>query len=210
MLKITSFEKSYHRDLILRIDDLTVRSGISWIKGANGAGKSTFLKAAAGIVAFDGDLGLSSGVSLKKQSVAYRKRVNFAEAEPVFPEFLTGSDLIGLFTKAKDAPKKQEDYFIESMKMGSYVSSPVGTYSSGMLKKLSLVLAFMGNPELVLLDEPLITMDGEALKTLYAWISESYIKTGTSFLLSSHQSLEDKFLPDVQELLVANQTLTYL
>jgi ABC-2 type transport system ATP-binding protein len=210
MLKIINFRKSYHRDLILQIDDLTIASGISWIRGSNGAGKSTFLKAAAGIVAFDGDLDLSSGISLKKQSVAYRKCVNFAEAEPVFPEFLTGTDLIGLFIKAKDAPKRQEDYFIESMAMGSYVSNPVGTFSSGMLKKLSLVLAFIGNPELVLLDEPLITMDSEALKMLYAWISESYIQKGTSFLLSSHQSLENKLLPDVKELLVANQTLTYL
>lgn len=210
MLKITNFKKSYNKNIILEIDNLTIEPGISWIRGANGTGKSTFLKSVAGIIAFEGDLMLSSGVSIKKQSVAYRKLVNFAEAEPVFPEFLTGTDLIRLFIKAKDGPVNQADYFIETMKMESYVGDPVGTFSSGMHKKLSLLLAFIGNPELVLLDEPLITMDSEALKTLYSWISESHSKQGTNFMLSSHQALEDSFLPSVKELLVAGQTLKYV
>lgn len=210
MLKITGFKKSYNNRIILRIDELSIESGINWVRGPNGAGKSTFLKAAAGIVTFDGDFDLGSGISIKKQSVAYRKRVNFAEAEPVFPEFLTGTDLIRLFKKAKNAPEKQEEYFIETMKMESYVSDPIVTFSSGMLKKLSLVLAFLGNPELVLLDEPLVTMDSESLKVLYTWISGCYIREGTGFLLSSHQALGNELLPEVKELLVANQTLTYI
>ncbi|MBE9463589.1 ATP-binding cassette domain-containing protein [Dyadobacter subterraneus] len=210
MLKITNFKKSYNKDLILQIDNLTIESGISWIRGANGTGKSTFLKSAAGIIAFEGDLSLASDVSIKAQPVAYRKLVNFAEAEPVFPEFLTGTDLIRLFTKAKDAPVKQADYFVETMKMGSYVSDPVGTFSSGMLKKLSLLLAFIGNPKLILLDEPLITMDSQALQTLYGWIDEYYSKKGTSFLLSSHQALDESFPHGIRELLVAGQTLKYI
>ena len=210
MLKVTNFRKSYNKDIVLQIDHLNIESGINWIRGANGTGKSTFLKSAAGVISFDGDFVLTSGISLKESSVAYRKLVNFAEAEPVFPEFLTGTDLIRLFSKAKEAAPKQADYFIETMKMESYVGEPLGTYSSGMLKKLSLLLAFTGNPELVLLDEPLITMDSESLQTLYNWIAEYQIKRGTSFLLSSHQALEDSFLPSVKELIVAGKTLKYL
>lgn len=210
MLKIKNFKKSYNKDIVLQIDNLIIESGINWIRGANGTGKSTFLKSAAGIIAFEGDVMLSSGISIKSQSVAYRKLVNFAEAEPAFPEFLTGIDLIRLFIKAKVAPKNQADYFIETMKMESYVGDPLGTFSSGMLKKLSLLLAFIGNPELVLLDEPLITMDSESLKILYSWISLYHSQQGTSFLLSSHQALEDSFLYSVKELLVEDQTLKYV
>ncbi|MEO6685443.1 MAG: ATP-binding cassette domain-containing protein [Dyadobacter sp.] len=210
MLKITNYKKSYNKDIVLQVDNLIIESGINWIRGANGTGKSTFLKSAAGIIAFEGDLVLNSGISIKKQPIAYRKQVNFAEAEPVFPEFLTGTDLIKLFTKAKGGPANQADYFIETMKMQAYVSDPVGTFSSGMLKKLSLLLAFIGHPKLVLLDEPLITMDSESLKTLYSWIAEYNSKEGTSFLLSSHQALEDSFLPIIQELLVDDQTIKYV
>lgn len=210
MLKITNFKKSYNKDVVLQIDNLIIDSGINWIRGANGTGKSTFLKSTAGIIAFEGDTALGSGISLKKQSVDYRKLVNFAEAEPVFPGFLTAIDLIHLFSKAKNAPANQADYFIETMKMETFIGDPVGTFSSGMLKKLSLMLAFIGNPELILLDEPLITMDSESLLTLYSWIADYHSKHGTSFLLSSHQALENSFLPAVKQLLVEDQTLKYV
>ena len=210
MLRITNLEKSYNNDIVLQIKDLTIEPGINWVRGSNGTGKSTFLKSAAGVVAFEGDIVLNSTTSIKMQSVAYRKLVNFAEAEPIFPDFLTGTELIRLFATAKDAPKKQEEYFIETMKMESYVSDPVGTFSSGMLKRLSLLLAFIGNPSLILLDEPLITIDTESIKTLYSWITEQSIHQGTGFLLSSHQVVESQLLPAVKELLVEHQTLKYV
>ena len=146
---------------------------------------------------------------IKKQPVIYRKLVNFAEAEPIFPDFLTGREMIRLFSSAKGASKNQPVYYIESMHMQSYIDDAVGTYSSGMLKKLSLILAFMGNPALILLDEPLITIDAESLIILYNWIIERQKQEGTSFLLSSHQSLETDYFPDLQTLLVEQQTIKY-
>ena len=152
---------------------------------------------------------LNNTISIKKQPVAYRKLVNFAEAEPLFPEFLTGKEMISLFASAKDAGAGQEQYFIESMKMQSYVDRPIGTYSSGMLKKLSLVLAFMGNPKLILLDEPLITIDAGSLKILYSWIRQQHSEKGVSFMLSSHQPLDPDEILGAAELLVADQTLQF-
>ena len=207
MLHFVEFNKFYGSFPALKIDDLGINPGIYWIKGVNGSGKSTLLKSIAGILAFNGDILLDATISIKKQPVAYRKLVNFAEAEPLFPEFLTGMEMIKLFASAKDAPAGQEQQFIESMKMQSYVDRPIGTYSSGMLKKLSLVLAFLGSPKLILLDEPLITIDTESLKILYSWISEQHNKNGVSFMLSSHQALDPTELPEAQELLVENQTL---
>ncbi len=194
----------------LKIDELSVNPGIYWVKGVNGSGKSTLLKSIAGILSFEGDILLNNSISIKKQPVAYRKLVNFAEAEPIFPEFLTGKELIALFAQAKDAPPGQEQHYIETMQMQAYVNRPVGTYSSGMLKKLSLVLAFMGRPKLIMLDEPLITIDTISLKILNAWIAECYRQAGTSFLLSSHQALEHAELPIARELLVEGQTLKFI
>jgi ABC-2 type transport system ATP-binding protein len=116
-------------------------------------------------------------------------------------------EMIKLFASAKDAPAGQEQVFIESMKMQSYIDRPIGTYSSGMLKKLSLVLAFLGNPKLILLDEPLITIDMESLKILYSWIREQYHDKGVSFMLSSHQPLDADEKLEAGELLVKAQTL---
>lgn len=209
MLHFTRFEKSYANFPALKIDELDIKPGVYWVKGVNGSGKSTLLKSIAGILSSKGDI-LLDDISIKKQPVAYRKLVNFAEAEPLFPEFLTGNEMIRLFASAKDAPAGQEQYFIESMKMQNYVDRPIGAYSSGMLKKLSLVLAFLGTPKLILLDEPLITIDTESLKILYSWISEQSRNQGVSFMLSSHQALDPEELPNAGELLVEGQTLQFI
>lgn len=194
MLRFTNFKKSYGNYPALTIANFTIAEGIYWIKGVNGSGKSTLLKSIAGILAFDGDI-LLHNISIKKQPVDYRKLVNFAEAEPLFTEFLTGRELISLFAAAKDAPKGQEQPYLDSMGMNAYVDKPVGTYSSGMLKKLSLLLAFLGKPKLIMLDEPLITIDTAALEVLYQWISNHHREHGTSFLLSSHQTLDADVMP---------------
>ncbi|PSL23059.1 ABC transporter ATP-binding protein [Chitinophaga ginsengisoli] len=209
MLQLADFEKSYHHAPVLHIPQLDIGPGIYWIKGANGSGKSTLLKAIAGIIDFSGDI-LLNNTSIKKQAVDYRRRVNFAEAEPVFPEFLTGSDMLALFMTAKQAPAGQPDRYLESMQMQAYLDQPLGAYSSGMLKKLSLLLAFIGTPSLILLDEPLITLDMASLAILYDWIKERQQTQGTSFLLSSHQPLEEHTLPISGTLHVADKTVKWL
>ena len=204
MLHIRNFRKAYGRLTVLSVNELGITPGIFWIKGANGSGKSTLLKATAGILDFEGEILLGGKISLKNDPVEYRRRVNFAEAEPVFPEFLTGKEMLQLFASAKRAPAQQQDYLIDSMRMNAYVDEPLSTYSSGMLKKLSLALAFLGKPDLILLDEPLITMDTASLQVLYRWIEERHREENVSFFLSSHQPLETAL---TATLAVENQTV---
>ncbi|MCJ8209549.1 ABC transporter ATP-binding protein [Mucilaginibacter sp. RS28] len=210
MLQFKDFKKSYGSFQALSIADFKVEQGLYWLKGVNGSGKSTLLKSIAGILSFDGDIILNGSINQKKEPVLYRQLVSFAEAEPLFPEFLTGRELIRLFAEARKAEKGQEQPYIESMQMQSYVDRPIGSYSSGMNKKLSLLLAFLGHPKLILLDEPLITIDTASLEILYSWINQRRQQEGTGFILSSHQSLDDATLPKTGELLIQNHTLQNL
>ncbi|WP_022826182.1 ABC transporter ATP-binding protein [Hymenobacter norwichensis] len=209
MLHLSNFRKTYQQQVVLQVEALTIPAGVYWLRGRNGAGKSTLLKALAGMISFEGNITLQPNVNLKQHPVVYRRLVNFAEAEPVFPAFLTGTELINLFKVAKGASRQQEALYVESMQMGSYVHEPVRSYSSGMLKKLSLVLAFLGQPTCILLDEPLTTLDTESLPVLYSWISHHFQQHGTLFLLSSHQVFTGGFLPPVQQLCVAQQTVQH-
>lgn len=209
MLQLTEFRKAYQQQVVLQVQAFTIAAGVYLLRGSNGAGKSTLLKAVAGMTSFEGHITLHPNVNLKKQPVAYRRVVNFAEAEPIFPDFLTGTELIDLFKAAKNAPPQQEVFYVESMQMSAYINEPIRSYSSGMLKKLSLVLAFLGQPTCILLDEPLTTLDAESLPILYAWISRHYQQYGTLFLLSSHQAFAGGSLPPVQELCVAQQTVRH-
>ena len=117
--------------------------------------------------------------------------------------------MVKLFSHAKEAPIGQDERLMEGMKLNSYINEPIGTYSSGMLKKLSLVLAFIGNPKLVLLDEPMITIDLKSLKILYQWIVEKHREQGVSFLLSSHQPLEIEGLVPIKKLLIEEQSVKF-
>lgn len=208
-LSFTNYRKTFGAVEVLKINDLKLESGIYWVKGENGSGKSTLLKSIAGIIDFEGEIKLNE-LNSQRQTSEYRKLVNFAEAEPLFPEFLTGKDMVDLFTEAKKATSSQVGFYLNEMKMKAFINEPVGAYSSGMLKKLSLVLAFLGNPQLILLDEPLITLDTDSLKILYRWIEKKYTKEGVSFLISSHQALDLDGTIARKTLLVENRTLNLL
>ncbi len=195
MLHLTQLKKAYGSRLILEIPQLTIPDGAYWIKGNNGSGKTTLMKILAGIHPFEGVVQLNN-TDLVKNPMAYRQQVSFAEAEPVFPGFVTGWDLIRFVQNIRNEKEESMQALVDYFGVRSFLDYTIGTYSSGMNKKLSLLLTFIGNTKLILLDEPLITLEDVFLPLLLSLIKERQTQ-GTSFLLSSHQPFrEDQFKPD--------------
>jgi ABC-2 type transport system ATP-binding protein len=209
MLQLRSFRKSYQSHLVLSIDELDIPSGISWLKGENGAGKTSLFKSLAGILPFDGDVTLDS-VSLKKDPIAFRRIVNYSEAEPLYPGFLTAKDLVRFVGKAKGASIDEQDYFCAQLGVNGYFNNPCGTFSSGMLKKLSLAIAFVGNPRLIILDEPLVTLDEASRENLMKLIMDKLADPRVTFMLSSHQSMDASVLPVKTIYTIRNKTIQVL
>lgn len=205
LLSITGFQKKYPSGFQLRLDQLILEQGIHLILGENGSGKSTFLKALAGIHPADGEL-ILQGFSLQKSPLEYRTRLGYAEAEPVFPPFLNLDDLIEVVAIAKKSPEGQAQVLKETFGVQGYANYPIGTYSSGMVKKAALVLAFLGNPQLIILDEPFTTIDAASQEILSQVILEK-ARSGISFLLTSHQSSPIDHLPIGSKLLVQNGSI---
>lgn len=194
MLSVTGYRKKYNDTLILQIDQLTLPLGIYWIKGQNGSGKSTFFKSVAGLIPFDGKI-VFDHLDLKSKAVEYRKVVNFSEAEPTYPGFLTAKDLIRFIGKAKAASKENIEATTKYFDVDTFYEKPCETFSSGMLKKLSLTLAFIGNPRMIILDEPLITLD-EQTRLKMVGLMKNYLNRGVMFLVSSHQPIDEQFEVD--------------
>lgn len=203
MLQLTNIKKFYNKHLILEIPSLQLENGFFWIKGANGSGKTTLLKMIAGLIPFTGDI-VFKDISLQRHPLAYRQRASWAGAEPLYPPFMTGTDLISLYQHIRKASPDDVYTLLDLFDIHDYVNSPIRTYSAGMTKKLSLLLAFLGDPPLVVLDEPLITLDQDAVMALSAYILEKY---KTTFLVSSHQVPDTTLLPLCQELTVNNRTI---
>jgi len=199
--------KYYNKHLILEIPALQLKKGFYWIKGANGAGKTTLLKMIAGLIPFDGDISFN-GINLRKHPLAYRRNISWAEAEPTYPPFMTGAELIALYQKIRKATVSEVTAFFDLFNMRDYMNSAIGTYSAGMVKKLSLVLAFLGSPALVILDEPFITLDPDALTKVCTYIHEQQANSNTTFIMSSHQELDAHLLSSGEVLTVNNKQIT--
>jgi ABC-2 type transport system ATP-binding protein len=187
LIQFKNYSKKYADSVVLNIASLELPKGIYWLKGINGSGKSTLLKSLSGIIPFDGLIAISE-VDVKREKRKHRKMVNYAEAEPVYPDFLTGLDIVRLYAETK-GDSTSFTSLVEAFELTDAVGHQTGTYSSGMLKKLSLICAFLGSPELILLDEPLITLDTQAVNTMLHLIQQ-YFQKGISFIITSHQDVD--------------------
>jgi ABC-2 type transport system ATP-binding protein len=205
MLTFTNVSKSYGARLILSIPDGGLAPGIYWLQGPNGSGKTTLLRMMAGLIPFKGDM-LVNGHSLKHAPIQYKRTVSWADAEPRYPGFLTGEELIAFYNALRKPHPQQSDQLLSALGMQSYIGTRIGAWSDGMTKKLSLVLAFIGRPALVILDEFLVTLDKASVSILYQLIRDRH-NDGCSFLFTSHQDIDLPELPPTKQLLIRDQKL---
>ena len=187
-LTLNNISKNYGSHIVLEFDEWKIDSGIYWLKGENGTGKTTLFRIISGQTPFDGTV-LLDELNLKKQPTKFRSKISYAEAEPQYPQFITGKELLDFYKDARKASQIDIDSLTDLFEMTQFLNQKVGGYSSGMLKKLSIICAFIGDVELYILDEPLITIDTASADKLYQLILEKS-KEGRSFLLSSHQEID--------------------
>ena len=205
MLQFEQVYKSYDQQAVLEIPRLTLEKNIYWLQGPNGSGKTTFLRMLAGLVPFKGTISLD-GINLREQPLPYRRLVSFAEAEPLYPTFITGNELVNFYKAIRKADTTQTDMLVDFFRMHRFLSQPVGSYSSGMIKKLSLLLAFIGRPSLILLDEPLATLDEGAIYHMPDLINAYHKEFNTCFIFSSHQPF-NSYSQNVRKILIMDQSL---
>jgi ABC-2 type transport system ATP-binding protein len=186
---VQNFLKSYNNHPVLNIHTLDISSGVHWFEGENGSGKSTFFRTIAGIIPFDGEMELCGTKNNKENAVNYRRLVNYAYAEPKYPDYLSGADIIKFVNEARGSNERQVNELIERFRINDFYKNTIHTYSSGMLKKISLITAFLGNPKLILLDEPFTTIDSQTADLVYELINE-YRINDISFFIASHQPLD--------------------
>jgi ABC-2 type transport system ATP-binding protein len=204
MTHFQNYKKLYGKTEVIGIIDCLLPHGIYWLKGANGTGKTTLMKSIAGLIPYSGTITVNNK-DIRKQRTEYTTIVNYAEAEPLYPGFLTGNDIINFYAQTKKVSSQQIDTLSHTLGINAYKTNKVATYSSGMTKKLSLVTAFVGTPQLILLDEPLITLDINAVATLQQLIA-TYHNDGVTFIITSHQQLHITGC-SVQELIIDNKTI---
>lgn len=193
-LILSHVKKSFGSHLIIDVDHFQFEHGAYWIQGSNGAGKTTLLKTIAGMLPFDGDVTWNN-LDLKKDRRHYLQQVSYAPAEPLYPEFVSGKELIAFYAEARNADLSHVNTLLSVAGVEKFADGKVGTYSTGMIKKLSLVLAFIGKPSVLLLDEPLITIDKDSVHFIYDLMHEFLDQQQGVLLFTSHQAPVETVLP---------------
>lgn len=178
----------YGNSLVLREVSLRVpRASIYGLLGPNGAGKTTAMCMVLGLLRpVSGEIRLF-GEPLSGALPGILRRVGSLIEQPSLYDHLTGDQNLEIARGLKLLKRKDADRAIEAMGGGKYVGKKVGEYSRGMRQRLGLAIAMLGNPELLLLDEPMNGLDASGLRTLRSVLQRLHKEYGTTILLSSHQ-----------------------
>ncbi len=191
MLKIDHFSKVYGAGS-LAVDDLCleVKAGeIYGFLGHNGAGKSTTLRAVAGVLDFEqGDIFID-GHSIKSEPVAAKKVTAFLPDNPDLYEFYTGIKYLTFIADIYEVPKDRRNELIakyaDAFELTGSLGSAIGSYSHGMKQKLALISALIRSPRLLILDEPFVGLDPVSAFTLKGFLHELCAQGGAVFF-STH------------------------
>lgn len=191
MLEIKNFTKSYGGEKKAADNiNITINSGdICGFIGHNGAGKSTTIRAAVGVLDFtEGEI-LIDGHSVKKEPVKCKQITAYIPDNPDIYENLTGieylnfiSDVFGIKGKLREERiRKYADIFGITDSLGDLIRS----YSHGMRQKIAIISALIHEPKLLVLDEPFVGLDPKATFTLKE-IMRDMCSKGSAVFFSTH------------------------
>lgn len=184
MIQISSLNKKFGKLTVLDGLDLNIgKEGIFAILGPNGSGKTTLIKSILGMVIPDkGDIKIEDESIMGKWN--YRNRINYLPQIANFPANLTVKELIEMVKNLR--PKEAFDTdLIDLFDVQSFLDKKLGNLSGGTKQKVNLILTFMFESELIILDEPTTGLDPISLIRLKEIIQKEKEK-GKTILITTH------------------------
>lgn len=196
VVRLAGVSKAFHQRPVLCNVDLAVHPGeIVAIIGHNGSGKTTLLRIVATTVLPDAGEVEIAGVDAVRHSLLARRHVGVALAdERAWYWRLSGRTNLEFFAalhglSRREAAERSTE-LIESVGLTAAADQPFGEYSSGMRLRLSFARALLGEPRLLLLDEPTRSIDPPGAASFRQMIRRYVHETGTAALLASHDLAE--------------------
>lgn len=190
MLEIKDLKKSFNGRPALRGIELKLEKGeVYGLLGPNGAGKTTTIKILAGLLSIDSGSIELNGKLYSRDDPELKKKIAYVPDEPfVYPK-LTGEEHINFYADLYGYPVKGReekfDYFFKYFEFEFFRHELVETYSAGTRQKLLIAQSILVEPEILLLDEPLVSIDpvvGRKFKLLLRELAEK----GTIIIFATH------------------------
>ena len=166
MLKLNNISKSYKKGLIKAVDNISldIKSGeIFGFLGPNGAGKTTTIKMIVGLLKPDNGNIIAGGVDVWEEPLRAKSMISYVPDSPEIYDKLKGIGYLNfiadMYEISKDIREERIERYLEMFEIKDAVNDIIGSYSRGMKQKLVLTAALMNEPELFILDEPMVGLD---------------------------------------------------
>lgn len=185
ILRTTNLTKSYGLKKAVNSLNMTIHKGdIYGFIGKNGAGKTTLMKMVLGLTLPDcGEIELFGE---KENLDKNRKRIGSLIEEPGLYKGCTAFENMKRFAILFDASDEEINNLLVTVGLRDVGKKTVKEFSLGMKQRLGLAIALLGNPEFLVLDEPINGLDPEAIKEVRDTIIKINKERGVTFLISSH------------------------
>lgn len=185
MVSVKNLYKQFGKNVVLNGVDLNINSsGIFAILGPNGSGKTTLIKSILGmIIPNEGNITVL-GKDIKK-GAHYRHQIDYLPQIANFPSNLKVKELIKMIKDLRSNSTEASERLISLFKLEPFLNKKLGNLSGGTKQKVNIVLSFMFDSPLIILDEPTTGLDPISLIKLKDLIQEEKTKKKT-LLITSH------------------------
>ncbi len=189
VIELKDIKKNYGSHAVLKGVNMQVNKGdIYGLVGRNGAGKTTIFKMILGLSEItDGTVSIA-GSRTKKELYANRNKIGFFVGAKYF-NYLSARDNLKYFATVKGIPRRKAreeiDRVLEIVGLQN-VKKPVRTFSLGMGQRLGIANAILGNPEILILDEPTNGLDPQGIADVRNMVRRFREEYGMTVIVSSH------------------------
>jgi ABC-type multidrug transport system ATPase subunit len=163
--------------------------------GPNGSGKTTTLKALVGLVRPGTGRVTIGGLDATTGGADARRLAGYLPQRLSFPEGVAGADILALYARLRGAPAEQVSALLDRVGLADAAGRSVDGYSGGMRQRLGIAAALLGNPPVLVLDEPSAALDPTGA-LLVRDLVRGIAAEGTTVLVSSHDLAEVASLAD--------------
>lgn len=176
----------YHaeRPVLARLD-LTVGPGLTLLTGANGSGKSTLLRLAAGVERPQVGRVEVDGLDLDRVEVEARRRLAYVPEHPDVSPYASLRELLVLVCRLRGEPLPRVEEVLEEAGLVGLDRRGIRELSHGQRRRALLAAAWIGDPTVLLLDEPLEAMDAPIRARILDWVGRTVADGGVA-LASTH------------------------
>lgn len=189
MIEISNLTKAYGSKLALDHINLSVKRGeIVGLLGPNGAGKSTTMNILTGYISYTSGSVKIDGMDILEQPRQVKRKIGYLpEQPPLYMDMLVREYLSFVYDlkKVKNPDKKEHLHKIaETVRISDVMHRRIGNLSKGYKQRIGLAQALIGNPEILILDEPTVGLDPKQILEIRNVIKD--LGQDHTVILSSH------------------------